>query len=76
MQIDLPEEVVERANKLAADGEDAAAVLTKALERMEFEAQEVAAVMEGVKAYQEGRHRPFEEFDREIREEFGFRPAE
>lgn len=58
MQIDLPEEAIEKARKLAHDGEDAAAVFVTAIEHLEHERREVAAVLEGVAAYQRGDHEP------------------
>lgn len=71
MQIDLPNETIEQAKSLAEEGEDASAVIAKALEKLAWERQEVAAVMEGVADYQAGRHRPYEEFAAEFMAERG-----
>lgn len=73
MQIELPDSAIATANQLAADGEDAATVIVRALERLSEEGREVAAVMQGVADYQAGRHQSLEEVDREIRDEFGYR---
>ena len=73
MQIELPQELIERAKRLASTNEDTAAVISRSLDLMEFQEQEVAAVKEGVEAYKRGDHQSLEDFDREIREEFGFK---
>ena len=74
MRIELPDDAVAKANQLAADGEDAAAVFVKALASLEAERREVAAVMEGVEAYERGDYEPLEDFDRRFREEHGIGP--
>lgn len=71
MQIDLPEEAIEKARLLAQDGEDAATVFVTALERLELERREVAAVLEGVAAYERGDHEPWQDFAKRFREENG-----
>lgn len=74
MQIELPAETVKLANSLTTADKDAAAVISEALERMAWERQEVAAVMEGVAAYERGDHQSLEDFDQEMRREFGISP--
>lgn len=74
MQIELSAETVKLANSLTTADQDAAAVISEALERMAWERQEVAAVMEGVADYEAGHHRPYEEFAAEIFAERGITP--
>lgn len=74
MQIDLPPETVELANSLTTDDKDAAAVISEAVAKMAFEQQEVAAVMEGVAAYERGDYEPWEDFSRRFKEENGISP--
>lgn len=74
IQIDLPRDVIDRANRLAASNEDVAAVLARGVDLIEWQAGEVAAVMKGVAAYERGEHQSLEDFDHEIREEFGCKP--
>ena len=71
MQID---QVIERAKKLAIGGEDAAAVISEALDRLEWERKEVAAVKEGIAAYESGDHEPLADFDQRFRLENGLPP--
>lgn len=54
---------------MAQDGEDAATVFVVALERLEHERREVAAVLEGVAAYERGDHEPWEAFAKRFQEE-------
>ncbi len=74
MQIDLPAEVLERVNRLAAEGEDVTSVLLKGIERLEWEAAEVAAIQEGIDAYQRGDHEPWSDFARRFKAENGITP--
>lgn len=71
MQIELPAEAVERALRLARDGEDAAAVFVNALDRLEHERREVTAVLDGVDAYERGDHEAWQDFSKRFREENG-----
>ena len=50
--------------------------VTAFVQRMAAEAEEVAAVMKGVEAYREGRHRPAEEFLDEFMAEQGIAPGQ
>ena len=76
MQIELPPETVKLVNSLTTDDKDVVVIINEALERMAWERQEVAAVMEGVEDYKAGRYRPLEEFGKEIQEEFGIKLPE
>lgn len=71
MQIELPPKTVELANSLTTSDKDAAAVISEALERMALEREEVAAVMEGVAAYERGDYEPWEDFSKRFKEENG-----
>lgn len=62
MQIDLPDQTIDLANQLASGEEDAAAVIGVALTKLAWERQEIAAVQEGIDAYQRGDHEPYEAF--------------
>lgn len=70
----INERLIERANSIAFEGEDAEAVIARALANLAWERQEVAAVQEGVDAYQEGRHRPAQDFFDEFFGELGLPP--
>lgn len=74
MQIELPPETIDLANSLATADQDAAAVIAEALANMVSERKEVAAVMEGVAAYQRGDHEPWEDFSKRFKEENGITP--
>ena len=73
MQIDLPDETIAKAKSLAGEGEDAAVVIGKALDNLAWERQEVAAVMEGIEAYERGDHEPYEDFARRLFAERGLK---
>ncbi len=74
MQIDLPAEAIERANRLAAANEDAATVFVKALDTLEWQAAEVAAVREGMAAYEAGDFEPWDDFASRFMAERGIVP--
>lgn len=71
MQIDVPDHIVEKARRLAQHGEDAALVFEIALDSLARERQEVAAVLEGVAAYERGDHEPWDDFSKRFRQENG-----
>lgn len=71
MQIELPDKAIELANSLAGDDQDAAAIITEALARLAWERREVAAVQEGIDAYKNGDHRPWDEFAAEFAAKHG-----
>ncbi len=74
MQIELPVEVLERVNRLAAEGEDAASVILKGIERLEWEAAEVVTIQEGIDAYHRGDHEPWGDFSQRFKDENGITP--
>ncbi len=72
MQIDLPDAVVATATHLAAGaGENAADVITRAIEKMNAD---LMAIQEGIDAYKAGDFEPLEDADRRYREEHGIAP--
>lgn len=75
MSVDLPEEVIAHANRLAIADEDAAAVIAQALSALESQRAEISAVQEGMADYEAGRHRPYQEFAAEILAERGIPPT-
>jgi predicted transcriptional regulator len=47
-------------------------LLREAMTALQRRNEEIAAIQEGIDDMNEGRHQPFEEVDREIRQRFGF----
>jgi predicted transcriptional regulator len=73
MHIDLPDELVSRLRQRAASapGASEADVIREALNSLDWQDAERAAIQEGLDAIKAGRVRPFEEFDREFRVRIG-----
>lgn len=71
MQIELPQDVIERATRLASGSEDAATVLARALDALERERHETAAVRAGIDAYERGDHEPWNDFAQRFAAEHG-----
>lgn len=73
MQIDLPDSVIAEATRMAAAGagENAAAVIAFAIEKMNADSM---AIQEGIDAYKAGDFEPLEDFDRRYREKHGIAP--
>lgn len=82
MQINLTPELAERLRHYAGrelDGRRLSEVeiIGRALDLLDAEEQEVAAIQAGIDDWQAGRVRPFDEFDREFRLKHGIAdPAE
>ncbi|MEM6654176.1 MAG: hypothetical protein AAF596_00085 [Planctomycetota bacterium] len=80
MQIDLPTEIIEQAKSLATPGVDAAAavaeVVAKAADVQRAEQDVVAAVQEGIDAYERGDYQPIEEFGKELQTKYGIKLPE
>lgn len=74
MQIDLPADLIERAKLIAAPGQDAAAVFGEALNSLEAERQTIAAVQQGIAAYESGDYQPLDDFDRAFRRQRNISP--
>jgi predicted transcriptional regulator len=73
MQIDLPQDVIDRVRLRAALDrlESEVKVIRKALDALDWQDQERRAIREGIEAMNEGRVRDFDDFDREFRENNG-----
>ena len=76
MQIDLPAETVELAKSLTTPDKDTATVIGEALAKLARERQEVAAVMEGVAAFESGDHEPWDDFAKRFKAENGITPEQ
>lgn len=75
MQFELPKQTIDLAKSLATGDGDAAAVIGEALTKLAWERQEVAAVKEGIDAYERGDHEPYEEFAARLMQERGITPG-
>ncbi len=73
MQIDLPQDIVERVQRRAAAGHGAteAEVIRRALDSLDWQDQERQAIQEGIDAWRAGDVRDFDEFDAEFRAKNG-----
>lgn len=67
MQIELPDELIARAQQIAGRDQDPAVVFGEALAVLEFERGEVAATEAGIAAYEAGDFESLEAFDRAFR---------
>ena len=69
MQIDLPQDIVERVQKRAAAGNGAteAEIIRKALDSLDWQDQERQAIQEGIDAWHAGDIQDLDEFDAEFR---------
>jgi predicted transcriptional regulator len=73
MQIDLPQDIVERVQRRAAgaNGASEADVIRRALDSLDWHDQERQAVQEGIDAWRAGDTQQFDEFDAEFRQKNG-----
>ncbi|MEX0642688.1 MAG: ribbon-helix-helix protein, CopG family [Pirellulales bacterium] len=69
MQIDLPQDLVERVQKRAAAGNCAteAEVIRRALDSLDWQDQERKAIQEGIDAWRAGDAQDLDVFDAEFR---------
>ena len=76
MQIDLPQDIIERVQQRAAisQGATEADVIRKALDSLDWQDNERQAIQEGIDAMNEGRVQDFDEFDHEFRQKNGIAP--
>lgn len=76
MQINIPEDLTERIRQrtTASPGVTEADVIRKALDSLDWNDAERAAIQAGIDAVNGGRARPFEDFDREFRQEHNIAP--
>ena len=73
MQIELPQDIVERVQKRAAAGNGAteAEVIRKALDSLDWHDQERQAVQEGIDAWRVGDTQDLDQFDADFRAKNG-----
>ncbi len=73
MQIELPQDIVERVQRRAAAGNGAteADVIRKALDSLDWQDEERRAIQEGIDAWRAGDTQDFEAFDAEFRAKNG-----
>ena len=77
MQIELPQDIVERVQKRAAAGYGAteADVIRQALDSLDWHDQERQAIREGIDAWRAGDVQELDDFDTEFRSKNGIRPG-
>jgi Arc/MetJ-type ribon-helix-helix transcriptional regulator len=73
MQIDLPQDIIERIQKRAAIDklESEVEVIRKALDSLEWQIHERQAIQQGIDAWRAGDTRDFDQFDAEFRAQNG-----
>ncbi len=69
MQIELPQDILERVRKRAAagDGITETEIIRKALDSLDWHDQERQAIQEGIDAWRAGDTQDFDDFDAEFR---------
>jgi hypothetical protein len=77
MQIDLPQDIIDRVqlHLAATPGANEADVIRKAFDALDWLGQERQAIQEGIDAWRSGDVQDFDEFDREFRARNGM-PAD
>lgn len=75
MQIELPQDIVERVQRRAAraNGVSEAEVIRQALDSLDWQDQERQAIQEGIDAWRAGDTQTIEEFDTEFRAKNGIK---
>jgi len=78
MQIELPQDIVERVQKRAAAGNGAteAEVIRKALDSLDWQDQERQAIQQGIDAWRAGDTQDIDQFDAEFRAQNGIQQAD
>ena len=73
MQIELPQDIIERVRQRAASNKSAteADVIRQVLDSLDWLDQERHATQEGIDAWRNGDVQDFDEFDREFRRKNG-----
>ncbi len=76
MQIDLPDDLMQRVKQRAASmaGGSEVEIIRKGLDALDWQDSERAALREGIDDMNAGRVQEFEAFDREFREQNGIAP--
>jgi Arc/MetJ-type ribon-helix-helix transcriptional regulator len=77
MQIELPQDIVDRVRRRTASGYGAseADVIRKALDSLDWQDQERQAIQEGIDAWRAGDTQEFDDFDVEFRTKNGIQPG-
>ena len=77
MQIELPQDIIERVQKRAAasKGASEAEVIRQALDSLDWQDQERRAIQEGISAWRAGDVQDFEAFDAEFRSKNGIQAS-
>lgn len=77
MHIELPDDIGDRIRRVAEhQGSTPTDVIRLALDSLEWQESERAAIQVGIDDLHAGRHQPLDEFDREFRKRNGMDPAE
>jgi Arc/MetJ-type ribon-helix-helix transcriptional regulator len=73
MQIDLPQDILERVQRRAATGrgESDAEVIRKALDSLDRQDATCAAIQEGIDAWKSGNYLELDDFDQQFRQRNG-----
>jgi len=73
MQVELPQDIIERVQKRAAAGYGAteADVIRQALDSLDWQDQERQAIQEGIDAWRAGDTQELDDFDAEFRTKNG-----
>ncbi len=75
MQIDLPQDIIERVHKrtAASNGATEAEVIRKALDSLDWQDQQRQAIQQGIDAWRAGDTQGLDEFDAEFRAKNGIK---
>jgi predicted transcriptional regulator len=73
MQIELPQDIIERVQKraAAASGVSEIEVIRQALDSLDWQDQERKAIQEGIEAWRAGDTQDFDKFDADFRDKNG-----
>ncbi len=74
MQMELPDDIIQRVKQRAVSGVSEADVFRKGLDALDWQDNERAAIQEGIGDMQAGHVQEFDEFDREFRQQHGIAP--
>lgn len=74
MNVDLPPEIIERAQTFATPGESTSDVLSRALDVLHQLSEDCRLLQEGIDAHAAGKSRPWDEFASEFLSERGLTP--
>lgn len=74
MQIEIPHDLFQRIQQRVGPQRDPIEVIRMALDHLDFQDRELAAIQEGIEAAERGEVQSLEDFDREFRERNGLAP--